>query len=310
MKGKVLVTGGAGVIGRPLVGKLLQQGVAVTVIDTQPRPKEWPKDVDYWNDDINQLNQEQIIKLNPDYCFHLAASFERSEELPAFFQTNFYNNILVSHALLNVLKQCPHLSKVIFASSYLVYDPNLYLFETPPKKRAVLDENSALNPRNLCGNAKLLHERELEFVSRFANFSTVSARIFRVYGKGSNDVISRWIRSLIAEKSIEVYGKEGVFDYIYADEAAEGLIKLADSNLAGPVNLGTGKSRRIVEVLNILKSHFPNMIVREKKSDVYYEASQASMQYFVKEIKWRPSQTLEKAIPKIIAYEKANPGKF
>lgn len=304
MKGKVLVTGGAGVIGRPLVGKLLQMGVDLTVVDIKPRPKEWPRDVQYWQEDVNQIDKNALIKLDPDYCFHLAASFERSEETPEFFQKNFYNNVLLSHALLYALKQCKNLKRLIFASSYLVYDPATYLFKTPPKKRTNLNESSALNPRNLCGGAKLLHEKELESVSESASFSTVSARIFRVYGKGSNDIISRWIRDLIKGKTIQFFGKEAVFDYIYADEVAEGLVRLADSDVTGPVNLGTGKARRVAEILNVLKQHFPEMEVEESKDNTLYEASQASMEAFVKATSWRPNSTLEKAIPKIIAYEK------
>ena len=305
MKGKVLVTGGAGVIGRPLVGKLLQMGVHLTVIDTKPRPKEWPKEVVYWQEDVNQIDRNSLLKLNPDYCFHLAASFERSEESPSFLQKNFYNNVLLSHALLYALKKCSNLKRIIFASSYLVYDSKSYLFKTPPKRRTNLLESSSLNPRNLCGSAKLLHEKELEAVNHNAGFSTVSARIFRVYGKGSNDVISRWIRDLINGKSIKVFGKEAVFDYIYADDVAEGLVRLADSQVTGAVNLGTGKARRIAEVLNVLKMHFPDLVSEESKTeDVLYEASQASMEFFVQATNWRPTATLEKMIPKIIAYEK------
>lgn len=304
MKGKVLVTGGAGVIGRPLVGKLLQLGVELTVVDTKPRPKEWPKEVRYWQEDVNQIDKEKLFKLNPEYCFHLAACFERSEESSAFFQKNFYNNVLLSHALLFALKQCSNLKRVIFASSYLVYDPKSYLFKTPPKKRTNLIETTSLNPRNLCGSAKLLHEKELESVGLDALFTTVSARIFRVYGKGSNDVISRWVRDLIEGKAIKVFAKEGVFDYIYADDVAEGLVKLADSDVTGPVNLGTGKARRIAEVLNVLKNHFPEMEIEESEEEASYEASQASMEAFVKATNWRPTATLEKMIPKIVAYEK------
>jgi len=304
MKGNILVTGGAGVIGRPLVGKLLQTGASLTVIDLVDRPKEWPKDVHYIQEDINHLEKDKLVKINPDYCFHLAASFERSEESEKFFQTNFYNNILLSHALLYHLRHCKNLQRVIFASSYLVYQPDSYLFKKPPKRRVNLTESSSLSPRNLCGNAKLLHENELSFVSSYQRFNAVSARIFRVFGKGSNDIISRWIRLLLEEKPITVYGKEAVFDYIYADDVAEGLLKLADAEIEGSVNLGTGKARRVAEVLNVLKTHFPKMELIESEENQLYEASQASMEAFVQAVKWRPSTTLEKAIPKIISYEK------
>ncbi len=57
----------------------------------------------------------------------------------------------------------------------------------------------------------------------------ICARIFRSYGKNSRDIISRWIRALLNNSELTVYRKEGLFDYIYAEEVAEGLIKLAES---------------------------------------------------------------------------------
>ena len=304
MKHKVFVSGGAGVIGRPLVGKLLQQGICVMVVDLKPRPIEWPKSVRYIQEDLNYLEKDKIIQFNPDICFHLAASFERTEESPAFFQDNFYNNILLSHALLNALKECKHLKRIVFASSYLVYDPSNYLFKKTLKKCTPLLETETTKPRNLCGMAKLLHEQELEFVSSNAKFSTVSARIFRVYGKGSKDIISRWIRDLIDGKQIDVFGKKGVFDYIFADDVAEGLLRLANSKVVGCINLGTGKSRRVEDVLEILKKHFPSMKIHEMDHQGFLEASEADMKKFKKDLGWNPSQTLEKVIPKIISYEK------
>ncbi len=304
MKSKILVTGGAGVIGRPLVGKLLQQGAEVMVVDLKPRPDEWPKSVLYYQKDLNKIEKETITKFDPNVCFHLAACFERTEESPVFFQKNFYNNILLSHALLYALKGCKHLKRVVFASSYLVYDASTYLFKRAPKHKVSLSEKGAINPRNLCGMAKLLHEQELEFVGADANFSSVSARIFRVYGKGSKDIISRWIRELSKGKKITVFGKQGAFDYIYADDVAEGLVRLADSKVTGSVNLGTGKSRKVKEILSILKNHYPEMQIEEKNHQGVIESSEADMKKFEKVTGWKPKQTLEKVIPKIISYEK------
>ena len=65
---------------------------------------------------------------------------------------------------------------------------------------APLAETDPVRPRNLCGGAKLMHEKELDFLDQFPGtpFTSVSARIFRVYGRGSKDVVSRWVRSLTA----------------------------------------------------------------------------------------------------------------
>ena len=78
--------------------------------------------------------------------------------------------------------------------------------------------------------------------------ASACARIFRGYGCNSRDVISRWVRALLAGEPINVFRPEGIFDYIYAEDSAEGLIRLAESNVTGIINLGTGRGRRVQEV--------------------------------------------------------------
>lgn len=301
---KVFVSGGSGVIGQTLVALLQSQGAKLLVGDLKPRPTSF-KEIDYWQGDLNHIEKKVLIDFSPQYFFHLAAAFERTEEEYEFFEQNFDHNIKLSHYLLDCLNSCPSLRRIIFASSYLVYDSKNYLFDVPQKQAIRLTEGSPLNPRNLCGMAKLLHENELDFIHRFkSNMSVVSARIFRSYGRQSRDIISRWIRSLLKQESIYVYAQKGMFDFIFADDVAEGLIRLATSDCRGAVNLGTDRARSVEDVLHILRKYFPSMIVEEKKGNILYEASQANMDLFQDLVKWKPSQQLEEVIPKIIEYEK------
>ena len=109
--------------------------------------------------------------------------------------------------------------------------------------KGILKEIDPIEPRNLTGMAKLAHECELNFLSKHYNekFNTVIVRIFRGYGIGSRDVISRWVRSLINKEPIEVYGEQSIFDYIYSKDTAEGLARIASSDYSGILNLGSGK---------------------------------------------------------------------
>jgi carbamoyl-phosphate synthase large subunit len=134
----------------------------------------------------------------------------------------------------------------------------------------------------------------------------VSARIFRGYGKNSRDVISRWIRNLLNDEPINVYKPEGLFDYIYAADTAEGLIRLAESTKAtGIINLGTGRSRRVSEVIEILRKYFPKLKLIDVESNIPFEASQADMSFFYELIGWLPEYKIENAIHEIINFESA-----
>jgi len=304
-KGKrIFVSGGAGVIGRELVARLLQDGAELMVGDLQPRPQEWPHSIQYWQGDLNEISAAELRQFAPNVVFHLAATFERSEETYEFWPENDRHNTRLSHHLMDILREVPELERVVFASSYLIYNPELYQFDQPAKAPVRLRETDPIYPRNLCGMAKLAHEIELRFLSESApsRFSTVAARIYRVYGKNSRDIISRWIQALLCGESIRIYRQEGMFDYIYAGDVAEGLYRLALSHEQGIVNLGTGRARRVSEVVDVLRRHFPHMQAIHEESDILYEASEANMDKFESWTGWRPNRQIEDVIPALIAH--------
>lgn len=303
---RVFVTGGAGVIGTALVQLLIEKGAVVFVGDLKPCPKPWWGKVKYRQGDLNTLESHELEIFAPEIVFHLAATFERSEESYSFLEENFRHNLHLSHVLIKCLKNIVSLERIVFASSYLVYDPALYLFPEPPKESTLLTEETVLHPRNLCGAAKLFHEHELHFLNHFlgSRLSCVSARIFRVYGRHSRDIISRWIRTALRGEPISLYRPQGRFDYVFADDVAEGLLRLAVSNAKGVVNLGTGQSRSVAEVLQILKQFFPTLQCKNQASDIPFEASQASIDRLITWTGWSPSYTLEMAIPQLVAFEK------
>lgn len=304
---RVLVTGGAGVIGMELVPILVALGADVLVGDFKAQPVEFGGTVRYRQGDLNDLTAAELLGFDPEVVIHLAATFERSTETPGFWDENFRNNVILSHHIMTLARNCQRLKRVVFASSYLIYDPSLYQFDAPQLSPRSLAEDDMIRPRNLTGMAKLAHEQELQFLAGFAEcqFSTLCVRIFRGYGRRSRDVISRWIRSLLKGESITVYSPEGYFDYVYAADSAEGLVRLAMCEKAtGIVNLGTGQSRRVADVVQILQAQFPLAVIEEVKADELFEASQACTLKLQALIDWKPSRTLETTIPEIIYFER------
>lgn len=303
--GRVFVSGGAGVIGREMIPKLVARGLTVMVGDLKLRPT-FPAEVHYRQGDLNTFTEGELAAFAPDCFVHLAATFERSTETYGFWEENFWHNVRLSHHLMTVAKDLPSLKRVVFASSYLIYDPSLYQFASPQAAARALNENDPILPRNLTGMAKLAHEIELRFLDDFRAeaFTTACARIYRGYGCNSRDVISRWIRALLKGEPITVYRPEGLFDYIYAKDTAEGLIRLALSNVTGIINLGTGRARRVQDVVDILRRHFPTMQAKTAESDIPFEASQSDTAAWQKAIGWLPEYDLEHAIAEMIAFER------
>src|SRR4029077_7314500 len=101
-----------------------------------------------------------------------------------------------------------------------------------------------------------------------------------------------------------IYRSEEMFDYIFTDDVAEGLLKLANIDSRGVVNLGSGRARTASEVVQVLKQFFPSLKIEDMKSSIPFEASQASIERLTSLTGWHPPHTLEMAIPKLIEFEK------
>jgi len=169
-------------------------------------------------------------------------------------------------------------------------------------------------PRNLCGAAKFYTERELRFLQGTVGvgFRTRIARIFRAYGRGSRDVLSRWIRAALRGEELEVYHPENRFDYVYAGDVAEGLIRMAEAPSVDPVmNLGTGRARRVQDLLDIVQHLASPDSVRLRKigRDEPYEASRADLSRLRKCLGWTPPTTLEQGAKRIWEYEEERLGR-
>ncbi len=303
-----LVTGGAGVIGRELIASLVAQGARVMCADLKPRPEWTDAGVEYVEGDANELTLERIQEFAPTHVFHLAATFERTEETEGFWEENDRHNVRLSHHIATLARQTESVSRYVFASSYLTYDPSLYLYDEPRAEPTPLAEGAAVRPRNLCGGAKLMHEEELDFLALFDGtpFTSVSARIFRVYGRGSKDIVSRWVRSLIdaPEQPLAVFRAEGMFDYVFAGDVAEGLLRLGASDVTGAINLGSGRARRVSELLEILAARFPGATWAEEPSEIPFEAHQADLAHLEQALGWRPPTALEDGVDLLIEFER------
>lgn len=299
---RILITGGAGVIGRELIN-LVKNDNDVYVVDIKENPNL--EGITYDQLDLSRDDLSGIISFEPEFIFHLAAVFERAEESANFWNINYQNNTLLSHRMVDLSLHIKSLRKFVFASSYLIYDKSQYTFTEQVMGPKILRECDKVSPRNVCGASKYYTENELEYIKKVhdVKYDSVSARIYRVYGKGSNDVISRWIRACIQNDEIKLWGIENSFDYIHARDVAHGLVKLASCQTPSIVNLGSGVSHTIGEVIQILKANYPQVKIDQLSFSGPYEKSQADTSILYDNTNWTPEITLESGIHDIISWE-------
>ena len=304
---KVLITGSSGVIGRQLVNFLLDKGAIVLGIDIANNQKEFKNPrFELLQKDLLNLNPLDVLRFQPEIVFHLAAAFERSEERIEFWKNNYLNNLLINHNVVDSFTYCESISKFIFASSYLVYDPALYMFKDKNKAAVSLKEDCQKNPRNLTGAAKYYAEQEIDFFYKHMDrkIQFVSARIFRVYGQGSKDIVSRWVRAAIKGDALALHNRENSFDYINSIDVANALMNLAETDYSGSVNVGYGQSASISEIIEVLKSLFRSIKIKDEGMISDFEKSKADINLLKKITKWSPEIDIEKGINDIVSYEK------
>ncbi|HEY4633346.1 MAG TPA: NAD-dependent epimerase/dehydratase family protein, partial [Candidatus Limnocylindrales bacterium] len=173
-----------------------------------------------------------------------------------------------------------------------------------------LGEDAEIAPRNLCGAAKLYGEAELEFARGVMHgwARTVSARIFRVYGRGSRDIVSRWVRAALRGESIEVFNPENRFDYVYSGDVAEGLLRMAiEPEAIGPINLATGHTRTVGDVIAAIETATGTSLrTTFVPSDEPFEASRADVTRLRESLGWSPGTRLEDGVARLVAHEREN----
>jgi nucleoside-diphosphate-sugar epimerase len=305
---RVLVTGGAGVIARELLAQLSAAGAETLSVDRLPLPSAEPPGVDHLIADLAVADLGPIERFRPRHVFHLAATFERSVESPEFWEQNWTDNVVVTHRLADIAAR-GGIESLVFASSYLVYDPAQYSTPSAPTGAVALAESSPLGSRNLCGAAKLYGEAEVRFVRdvQGAGFRAVFPRIFRVYGRGSRDVVSRWVRAALAGDPIEVYHPENRFDYIFSADVAAGLIAMATSPRAsGAINLGSGNARPVAAVIDAIERAMgTSLSARTNEVDEPFEASCADVGRLRATTGWTPPTALEAGVERLVEFERS-----
>lgn len=200
----IVVVGGRGFIGRPLVEKLKQNHE----VETWDLP-----DVDIRFPDSFS---ERLKNIRPDAVIHLAGLLGNvsSDNVREIFETNFGGT-------LNVLEACRRagVKKFVFASSLTVHGSN------DPKSPNTL--NSPFRPIHAYGASKAAGEFALQEYARRFGMSAVALRPTIVLGDTPTpNAAVEFIRSLLRGEDIVIYGTgEHEREWIWIDDVAEGFCR-------------------------------------------------------------------------------------
>ena len=266
---KILVTGGAGFIGRYLTEHLLKNN-EITIYDdlsSSTREKILPlinKGVKFVKGDILDFKLLSESSKNFDIIIHLAAKSDVSESVIHPEITTSVN----LNGTINVLKCCAQnkIKKIIFASSAAVYGNC---------KDLPITEESKTEPLSPYGASKLSAENEIKIYASEFGFDAIILRMFNVYGVGQNDlysgVISVFLKNIAQNKPLVIYGDgEQTRDFVSIYDIVQAFDHVILSNGVKTFNIASGKSVSINKLAEILLADekFKVIYKEQKKGDI------------------------------------------
>lgn len=258
---RVIVTGGAGFLGSYVVRRLCQRGTAEVIV---PRSKEYDlRDLGA----IRQLLLDSSIdtkdrpgKKPVDMVIHLAArvgGIGANRAYPAEF---FYDNLMMGVQLLHECWQAevPKFVAVGTVCSYPKFTP--IPFREEDLWNGYPEETNA--PYGLA--KKMLLVQSQAYRQQYG-YNSIFLLPVNLYGPGDNfdpgssHVIPAMIKKCLDAKElgdneIVVWGDGSpTREFLYVDDAAEGIVQAAESyNSGAPVNLGSGSEVSIKELAQLV----------------------------------------------------------
>ncbi len=300
---KILVTGGAGFIGKHLVRSLLENADSVTIFDNVSNST---KDsisslvnigAKVIEGDITKPLEILNITKDQDVVIHLAAKISVSESIKNPAET-FQVNV---DGTRNILVACEknHVKKLIVASSAAVYG------EGSPNVK--LTEKSKINPISPYGESKVKMEQEIrEFESKH-DIDCIILRFFNIYGIGQSSeyagVITKFMERITQEKPLEIFG-DGLQtrDFVAIDDVISSIQNAISHGKSGTYNISSGRVVTIKELAELI------ILLSGKKLGIKYSAvkkgdirfSQADISLAKKELLYFPKFELKDGIKELL----------
>jgi nucleoside-diphosphate-sugar epimerase len=317
-KKRVLVAGGAGLIGSHLARVLANKGAEVCAADnlssgSLKNIEDIKNKVEFVSTDLRKEDNCAKMTKGKDYVFQLAANMGGIGYITAVGADIMRDNILINTNLLQAALD----SKVqgyFYSSSACVYP------EYRQKDAAVtpLKETDAIpaEPDQFYGWEKLATEKMCEAYQkdygmniRMARFHNVYGEVYTAFdkdkGKAPCHIIMKALRYPEQEFVIWGDGKQ-TRSFLYIDDCIDGVLKLMESNYLKPVNIGSDRLVTIDELAQIIiKISGKNIAMKHDLSKPQgVRGRNADITLVRKEVGWEPKISLEEGLRKTYEWAK------
>lgn len=299
----ILVTGGAGFIGRWVLKRLLEDKHNVWVLDDLSNGREENIEGFFLNEDFIQFVKgdikdikllDTVFRTKFDICYHLGASINVQDSIDRPRET-FENDAL---GTFNVLEQCKRQNtKLVFMSTCMVYD------------RAAgaegITEAHPVKPASPYAGSKIAGENMVLSYWYAYKLPVVIVRPFNTYGPfqktgGEGGVVAIFIKRSLEGEDLNIYGDgTQTRDLLYVEDCAEFVVCAGYcANVNGEIlNAGLGRDISINELALFISKdknrikHVSHMHPQSEIQKLLCNYSKASNL-----LNWKPSFTLDEGI--------------
>ncbi|MEB3102222.1 NAD-dependent epimerase/dehydratase family protein [Ferviditalea candida] len=245
----VLITGGAGFIGRWTVKTLLNKGHEVWILDNLSNGRtenlhEFQGHPHLKEVMIGDIKDRELIRNLPfasfEICIHLAASINVQDSIDDP-ETTFANDALGTFLLLEECRK--HRTKMVYMSTCMVYDRSF-------DERGIAEDHP-VKPASPYAGAKLAGENMVLSYHYAYGLPVVVLRPFNTYGPfqksgGEGGVIPIFIQRKLASEHLLINGNgEQTRDFLYVEDCADFIILAAESDRVNGEILNAGVGRDV-----------------------------------------------------------------
>lgn len=247
----VLVAGGTGLIGIPLVELLIQEGAHVHIV-SRDDPNRVPLRATWCNLDLLEYKNCLQACRGMDYVFNLLCVKGSPTWMRDNPETAFRHNLLLDVNVLGAAAQCG-VAGVLLASSLAVYPPAEVFYEDDVWK-------GNPSPNDWYGGwAKRMGEVHAEACRKQYGMKVSVVRPANTYGPWDDFwspaamVVPQLIRQAVEDGVLRMNGDgSAVRDFIYTEDVARGMLLAAKMGIEKPINLGSGTGVSIRQLVDVI----------------------------------------------------------
>lgn len=297
-RGRVLLTGASGFIGRAAIKPLLDSGFEVHAVARHPLADvaevQWRQ-----TDLLNEASlRDAVLSIKPTHLLHFAWYAEPGKY---WTSTANFDWLRASLLLLRTFHECGG-DRAVMAGTCAEYEwlSDVYSEDASPRR-----------PATLYGACKNALQGVFAAYSRQAGLSSAWGRIFFPFGP--HEHMSRLIPSvacsLLKGQVAECTPGEQIRDFMHVDDVAAAFVALLASEVQSAVNIGSGAGVRVKEIVRTIGEQVGRSDLIRLGARPMPAGDPSSIVADVgrleREVGWRPSRSFDQALSETVNWWRA-----